>query len=81
MFKVGQRVVIRKDSHYYGHSASNPDESVVGEIDAVHGGAKEDDDGDLRIDVQWDNGEHNSYDFKDLRLARTLPNLRGKVNG
>jgi ribosomal protein L21E len=59
IFKVGDKVKIRKDSQYYGKTSANP-KGMVGEVIEL-------DRGGLR--VEWENKQKNSYENKDLEFA------------
>ena len=63
MFKVKDRVLIRKDSEYYTDSEHNP-KKVKGTVVNVED-LKED---CYNIKVDWDNGCYNLYRIEDLKL-------------
>lgn len=70
---VGQKVVIREDSQFYGpaHDRSNPI-GVVGEVVRFSP-----DDG-LPLLVAWGNGYTNAYSFEDLEVVTETPKTRKK---
>ena len=59
-FKVGDKVMISKDSPYYGTSVYNPSD-VVGIVTYV-GGER----GYKTVRVKWPKGKDNCYDYSDL---------------
>ena len=67
-FKVGDKVMIDSSSEYYSDEfgSSNPTD-VEGTITEIEG---ENWAGGLGIIVKWDNGEINSYNERDLKLAK-----------
>mgnify|MGYP003109432907 CR=1 FL=1 len=69
-FEVGDRVVIREDSRYYGINRLNPDNSVQGEISYVGG----------PLIVQWGNIGTNSYQYHDLELVQYIQSAPEKEN-
>lgn len=66
MFKVGDRVRIRKDSEYYGMDVKTNPADVDGVVNKV---------GERCIYVLWDTGRTNSYLHRDLKYAKTLEEL------
>lgn len=60
VFKVGDRVKIKKTSEYYNLGKANP--KIVGTIEDIHVQSAF----GLSIKVQWDNGLKNTYSEKDL---------------
>lgn len=64
-FQVGDIVVIREDSVYYGRSLTNPDCSVEGEVYKINHGS------DYLFRVRWSNGSTNTYRPLDLRLVKS----------
>lgn len=62
MFKVGDKVRIRKTSRFHDKSFDNPDNSVVGMVSETGNSF-------LPIVVHWDGGGRNSYDEIDLEFA------------
>jgi len=58
-FKVGDKVLISKDSEYYGGGTDNPDDTYG----YIRGKS---DDSDLNIIVIWDTNENNLYNDRDL---------------
>ncbi len=64
-FKIGDKVLIRKDSEYYGCNEANPKE-IKGIIDDILDDQEEI---GLPIRVKWTNGKSNSYGSKDLKLV------------
>lgn len=60
VFKVGDRVKIKKTSEFYNLGRANP--KIVGSIEDIHVQSAF----GLSIKVQWDNGLKNTYSEKDL---------------
>lgn len=60
VFKVGDRVKIKKTSEFYNLGRANP--KIVGTIEDIHVQSAF----GLSIKVQWDNGLKNTYSEKDL---------------
>ena len=63
MFKVGDKVKIRKNSHYYGEDPDYNPADVIGTVIKVcsHG--------HFNTDVLWPSGEHNQYNTNDLECG------------
>jgi hypothetical protein len=70
IFKVGDKVKIRKDSGFYGDGARNPKDKIgtITEIDLEDGL-------DLPIRVTWADGAKNTYNDNDLEVYQPLNNL------
>lgn len=60
MFKVGDKVRIRKDSKYYTDNGPRNPIGISGYISRFFG--------DGWINVEWDNGKYNNYREKDLEF-------------
>ncbi len=69
-FEVGDRVVIKESSRYYGSSPTNPDNSVQGTVKVVRDGFHELDEYGLEVD--WDSGTNNRYRGEDLELVQYI---------
>lgn len=69
-FEVGDRVVIRQDSKYYGGSPSNPDNSVQGVVKLVKEWSPSLD--SYGLEVTWDTGTNNGYRGNDLELVQYM---------
>jgi hypothetical protein len=61
-FKVGDRVIIREDSQYYGDGKYNP-VNLIGEVFNIW------DTSPLSISVRWKNNILNHYSPTDLEFA------------
>jgi hypothetical protein len=57
-FKIGDKVLIRKDSRFYGDPNSNP-KDTYGYIHSLK----------YSIIVKWENGMRNGYSGRDLKLV------------
>jgi len=70
IFKVDDKVKIRKDSGFYGDGARNPKDKIgtITEIDLEDGL-------DLPIRVTWADGAKNTYSEADLEVYQPLNNL------
>lgn len=66
MFKVKDRVLIRKDSEYYTDREHNP-KKVKGTVVNIED--LEEDRHNIKVD--WDNGRSNVYRIEDLELVKT----------
>jgi len=62
LFKIGDKVKIRKDSIFYGDGTKNP-KDVIGEITEI-----ETEPNGLPIRVTWSGGAKNAYEEQDLEL-------------
>jgi hypothetical protein len=77
-FKIGDYVMIRKDSRFYGSGETNPT-NIIGKVLHAIGDY-------LCHSVRWQNGHTNTYDdidlehaFHDTKLNRVLyPELKPK---
>lgn len=69
-FEVGDRVVIRQDSKYYGAADNNPDNSVQGTVKVVRYGGY--DLAEYGLEVYWDSGISNRYRGDDLELVQYM---------
>ena len=69
-FEVGDLVVIKETSKYYGADYANPDNSVHGTIALVRGYCKELN--EYGLEVNWHSGTHNSYRGNDLELVQYM---------
>ena len=58
LFKIGDKVKIRKDSKFYGKTSANPKDMVGEVIELDRGGLR----------VEWENKQKNSYENEDLEL-------------
>jgi len=65
MFRIGDKVRIRKDSDYYGNGRSNP----KGTVGVIHLDQR---DREYSYSVDWLNGYLNSYREYDLELAEEI---------
>jgi len=63
-FRNGDRVFYVSGTH--GVSSNNP---LKGTLRELAGTVVEDDNGDFALRVRWDNGEHNTYQHKDMAYA------------
>jgi hypothetical protein len=72
MFKVGDKVMLKK-SHRYSHGESNPTDKI-GEVEEVYDIA-----GHLPILVRWDKYTTNAYNPSDLYYPHKLSRLLAGV--
>lgn len=68
IFKVNDRVKIKKDSKWYKEGTKNNPNNIEGSITKI------DNYNDLNIYVNWDNGGDNAYTVKDLELIDNMSN-------
>lgn len=71
-FRIGDRVVISRDSEYYGRNQyMNPTDSVIGEVTAIGVDAV------FKYQVHWHLGGSNSYRERDLVFADAIKPSHG----